>query len=191
MNDKVEEKFRQMFAPEDVPQVVVEAFERTNFLANRIDAGLMRPTDLALIAGAALVGVKQSTIAKKKPLDMIDTTERTENALGKRFTEAEEQSIADSLPALPQETAVEPAEPIDDSVEPTDNAPAPTGPTGQMDAPTKPDAKRRRLAATKMLQLTGKELRTHAIDNYGWTPPTSYDKRQVVAVLQNLPPKGT
>lgn len=170
MNERVTEIYTQMFAPQPIPQSVKEMYERTVFFANRIDATMFKPTELAIIAGAATQGKmevqKAAAVAANEP---VDTSEP-------------------SPPTVPPPTAPAPAPetPVDGQTpEPEPKTP------GIMDARHKPDRKRRGLAATKMLKLTVKELRVHAKENYGWTPPTQYKKPEIIAVLQHKEPLGT
>ena len=74
MNDNIEAVFSQMFAPQPIPTGVAEAYKRAQFYASRIDAPLMRPMDLVLIATNATTS--ETPPATKAPLPLvIDTSE--------------------------------------------------------------------------------------------------------------------
>lgn len=182
MNEQVEEIYTQMFAPEPIPKAVKVAFDRTNFLANRIDAQLFRGTELAIIAGAATQSMPtpKPKAAQVTSEDVpIDTSEVPPG--GAPSVEITEPA-PDATPEQSEADRMAEQKPVEI---PT------TGRTGPMDAPPRPDKKRRGLAATKMLKLTTKELKVHAEQVYGWKPPTSYKKPEIIAVLKTKEPIGT
>jgi len=188
MNEQIQAIYIQMFAPDPIPEAVKEAFKRTAFLANRIDATMFRPTELAVIAGAAIQGTmapqKAKEVSANKPIDTsgppVDTWEppAPDDASATVTTAAPEPPVAGQTPEIKVETPTEPETPA-------------AGRTGIMDAPPRPDKKRRGLAATKMQKLTIPELRVHAEQVYGWKAPTQYKKPEIIAVLQSKEPLGT
>jgi hypothetical protein len=78
MNENVEAIYTQMFAPNPIPDEVKEMFDRVNFLASRIDAQAMRPTELAMIAAVAISTKITPKYAGPKPAPAltVDTTEQ-------------------------------------------------------------------------------------------------------------------
>jgi hypothetical protein len=114
MNEQVEEIYTRMFAPNDIPQPVVDLFNRTKFYLDRVDARIS-PSVLGLIAAVATTTTQQQALPQPKVPDEIDLSE----------------------PETPAPTAEEIGQISNDS-------PAPGVPTGPMDAPitqTKGDPK--------------------------------------------------
>jgi hypothetical protein len=74
MNENVETIFAQMFAPQPIPQQVINLFDRANLLASRIDAQQMRAADLALIG--AIGSIEEAVEQFKTPVSQtVDTSE--------------------------------------------------------------------------------------------------------------------
>jgi hypothetical protein len=105
MNEQVEEIYTRMFAPNDIPQPVVELFNRTKFFLDRVDARIS-PSVLGVIAATATTPTQQAALPTPKLPDEIDLSE----------------------PEAPAPTAEEIAQ-ISNA------APVPGVPTGPMDAP--------------------------------------------------------
>lgn len=56
MTDAIKERFDQMFAPDRIPQCVMDAYEKAAFLMNKVDAPMFTIRDLCILAGCALAG---------------------------------------------------------------------------------------------------------------------------------------
>ncbi|MBE3088315.1 MAG: hypothetical protein IMZ61_13880 [Planctomycetes bacterium] len=154
MNDRVEEIYTQMFAPQPIPQSVREMYDRTVFLANRIDCQLTMGA-LVLIAATA---TKTSATSVSKPIVP---------------EEVDIHAIAETLPVQPADmlsyvtnTAPHP------SVEPQEGKDVPNGAdrpafatTGPMDAPQGPTTESGKNSLERSLHgMTKNELIAHAID---------------------------
>lgn len=167
MNDKVEEIYEQMFSPEPIPDCVRTAFETVNKFASRIDAGMMRPVDLAIIAAMGLGESAPATVtipsAPPQHEGLIDTGE-------------------EGLVPEPTLAAGEPI-PAGDTSGPT--LPA-HGPTGPMDAPAKPSKKGTSKYAMQRMSIT--ELRAHAREFYGYHPKLSLGKMKLIKILSEREP---
>lgn len=166
MNDTVESIYAQMFAPNPIPQKVVELFDKTNFYASRIDAPKMHPAMLALIAAIAQDGkpIKKPTQVPKE----IDTTEETASDENEDMAENETR------------TASEPP------LEPGFNS----TPTGPMDAPAKPETLNIGRQQEALMRLSVPELRAHSKDFYRWNPPPRLAKEKIVeGILKKQPVK--
>jgi hypothetical protein len=171
-----------MFAPEPIPQCVVEFFDRANFLVNRIDQQF-RTADLAIIATFALAlnAQTQEPAAPEKPKlpDRIDMREEKHETLP-----AQPDSIAVPVPETPVETQTQ-AEPGSEGKE---FVPAPTG---VMDSPAKPSKNfSRGMSEIRMQKMTAAELRAHAKEFYNIEcPPTWGKKKMIIAMQVNRPIK--
>lgn len=170
MNDKVEEIYEQMFAPNPIPDCVRAAFESVNKHASRVDAGLMRPLDLAIIASIGLSGAMPTTVAVAYPPQehdgLIDTVEGDEEQpvpAPTRFTEPLKDADRTSEPVLTSH-----------------------GPTGPMDAPSKPVKKGTSKYAMQKMSLH--ELRVHAREFYGYKPKLSMGKGKLIKALAEREP---
>ena len=75
MNDKVEEIYTQMFAPNPIPQSVIDLYERFVFLGNRIDVPNVNLGALVIIAALATKSAKSSVSDPIEPeeVDMAET----------------------------------------------------------------------------------------------------------------------
>jgi len=169
MNDRVEEIYEQMFAPDPIPDCVRSAFETVNRYASRIDAGMMRPVDLAIIAAMGLGETVPATapVASAPPQHdgLIDT--------------GEEGTVPEPTQAAGQQT------PAGD----TSGATLPShGPTGPMDAPAKPSEKRRGLSQYAMQRMSITELRAHAKEFYGFHPKLKMGKIKLIQALKEKEP---
>lgn len=172
MNDKVEEIYEQMFSPEPIPDCVRTMFETVNRYASRIDAGMMRPVDLAIIAAMGLSGSMPATVALSYPPQehegLIDTVEGDEES------------------PVPSPTRFAgPQTPAGDTSEAT---PPSHGPTGPMDAPARPSEKRKGLSGYAMQRMTLSELRAHSKEFYGFHPPLKMGKIKLIKALKEKQP---
>lgn len=172
MNDKVEEIYEQMFAPEPIPDCVRTAFETVNRYASRIDAGMMRPVDLAIIAAMGLgeSAPAMVTIPSEPPqheglIDTVEGDDDTQVPASTRFPGALTPLGEASEATLPSH-----------------------GPTGPMDAPAKPSEKRRGLSQYAMQRMSITELRAHAKEFYGFHPKLKMGKMKLIAALKEKEP---
>ena len=161
MNDRVEEIYTQMFAPQPIPQSVQELYKRTHFLANRIDCQL---TVGALVLVAALA-TKSAVASVSKPAEpeVVDTNEVNETLTAQPDVAASNVTVA-----TPQTAA-----------EMTNQAAALLGPLGPMDAPQGEATESGKNSLTASLNLMSKaELTTHAKDVCGITSNQLYGVKQ-------------
>ena len=161
MNDRVEEIYTQMFAPQPIPQSVLELFDRTNFLANRIDCQL---TVGALVLIAALATKSAATaVSKLVEPEVVDTNEVNETL--KPQTDVVTSNDTDVAPQTAAET--------------TNQAAALLGPLGPMDAPQGEATESGKNSLAASLNLMSKaELTTHAKDVCGITSNQLYGVKQ-------------
>ncbi len=166
MNDKVQEIFTQMFAPHEIPQPVIDMYNRTKFLADRVDAPIIPISGLVLIAATA---TKTAAMSASKPIEPaeVDTKEVSETLP----TEGGDVLIVNKVIPAPEPP-----------VEPTSAAGAMNGPLGEMDAPegATTEAGKASLAATLVL-MTKEELIEHA------TGVLKMTKRQICGRKKNGP----
>ena len=153
MNDRVEEVYTQMFAPQPIPQSVREMYERAVFLANRIDCQLTMGA-LVLIAASA---TKTAATSVSKPIvpETVDI-----------------HKVAETLPVQPDLTTNASVETPQTPVEQPKGEDAPNEPdrpafatTGPMDAPQGITTESGKNSLERSLNLMTKaELLAHATD---------------------------
>ena len=161
MNDTVEDFYKQMFAPHDIPQSVRDLYERTVFLANRKDVGL-NVGSLVLIAAFA---TKSATTSISEPI--VPETVPFQKDIGLE-TEPEKQTP-------PQQ--------------PDSSAGDEHGPMGPMDAPPGPEPQMQRgMSYKRLMQLSKDELRAHAKEFYGVEPKPSWGKKKIANTLKAMRP---
>jgi hypothetical protein len=162
MNEQVETIYTQMFAPNPIPQQVIDLFDRINFCCSRIDApNAMRATQLAIIGGiGAFLAAKGEPLPPQmpKPTELIDTTEP------------------------PTRTTTQVAPPADT----TSQNRAPTGP---MDAPARPTNKPE-VTAAALATMAPAELREHARQCFGVELNKHYGKALLLKQITALQKGG-
>ena len=171
MNETVESIFAQMFAPNEIPQSVVELFDKANFFVSRIDAPAMRVPLMAVIAAIATTRGSnvQGPLPKAKLPDEIDTSEQAEPVKVERTLPDE---IATTEPVQAPETVVT----GQSATEPPTTAPG--VPTGPMDAPA--TILKAPKTALCLAQMTKDELREHANQVLGYRLRITYSKQQMI-----------
>jgi len=147
MNERVEEIYNQMFAPEPIPTAVVKTFEKVKKFGDRLDSPPMRPLDLALIAAIA-TNQKPREVGTYEPEEEIDTTEPDPD-------EDDMEAKADAEDETDPKGTSQPQNPSH-------------GPTGRMDAPAKPSKNGKVKSAYMMRKMSLPELRVHAKEMYGF-----------------------
>lgn len=76
MNEDVENVFNGMFAPNPIPQRVIDFYERVNYLKSRIDApNKISLLELCMIAAHA-TDTPATPVPKVPPQQFVDTTEK-------------------------------------------------------------------------------------------------------------------
>ena len=118
MNDKVEERYTQMFAPQPIPQSVIDLYKRAKFLSDRVDAPMIPLSGLVIIAALATKNATTS-LSKQFETEEVDTKEVSETLPAQT-----DEGLQDKAPETPVEQQT--AEQAPD---------APIGNTGPMDAP--------------------------------------------------------
>ena len=170
MNDTVESIYEQMFAPNEIPQEVVELYDRTKFFADRIDQPQMHSSMLALIGAVATMGKVKINKPKPQTEMLIDTSEDEKDT---------ETGSSEEIDEKDTETASEP------TLEPGYNS----TPTGPMDAPAQPENLNPGRTESYLQRLTATELRAHAKEFYKWTPPINLSKAKLVKGILNIKPQ--
>jgi hypothetical protein len=157
MNETVESIFGQMFAPNEIPQQVVDLYARTKFFLNRIDVPDIPTGILPIIAAVATSQpAQQVEIPNAKLPATIDTTE--------------DQPIAETEPAQPSGTQVQTGPPVPGGA-----------PTGPMDAPA--TALKNPATETALMRMTKAELRAHCRDVLKYRPRIDYTKHRLIAEI--------
>lgn len=156
MNDRVEEIYTQMFAPQPIPKSVREMYDRAVFLANRIDCQLTVGALVMLAASAT----KSATTSVSKPIEpeAVDI-----------------HKVGETIPAQPELATDAPTEPPQPPPEQQTGEADPNGPetpahalTGPMDAPEGPTTEHGRNSLEIALNGMSKdELIAHAKDVCG------------------------
>lgn len=167
MNDRVEEIFKQMFAPKAIPFSVRNLFEQANFLGSRIDATAMRPIDLAIIGAIGTATTQMATGLERVAIGAL---------------------VDAGMPITAPDVSEEPQTPSEGDNDTSLTEATITGPTGPMDVPSKPDKKRRGLGVIKLQKMTVKELRVHALEFYGYKVPLQHRKPEIIAILGSKEP---
>ena len=168
MNDTVEAIYTQMFAPSPIPQSVINLYDRTCFLANRIDSPNIPISGLIIIAACATKGIKTSVSEPVIP-EMVDMTETVpfQKDIGLE-TEPEKQTP----PQRPDSSAGDEH-----------------GPMGVMDAPPGPEPQMQRgMSYKRLMKLSKDELRAHAKEFYGVEPKPSWGKKKIANTLKAMRP---
>jgi hypothetical protein len=166
MNEKVEEIYTQMFAPQEIPQAVRDLYARAQRFADRIDSPQMPVSMLVTIAACATVTAKSAKPAK------VDIDE-----------------VGETIPVQPDSyasnEAPEPsAERSNDEVDP--NAPPEGGAaaTGPMDVPAVHHKGDELKMVKDLMRMTKDELRAHAKEFYGYRPRLNYSKNKIIEMLK-------
>jgi len=176
MNDTVESIYTQMFAPQPIPQAVIDLFDKTNFFASRIYAQQMTPAFLALLAAVATTGTV--TFAPVKPTipSQINTNEDVSETL-------QVQQAVTFVHDTPTQTAVETI-----TGEQRPDAPPETthGLTGPMDAPE--GGTHRGIDEVALYKLSVPELKAHAKEFYGYEAPKQFGHKKIIPIIKAMKP---
>ncbi|MHC4625069.1 MAG: hypothetical protein ACYS4W_14340 [Planctomycetota bacterium] len=166
MNDSIRDLYTQMFAPQPIPQSVLDLYERTKHLSDRITAPVLPVYVLVLIAATATKSVKTSISDPIVP-----------EALEKPKIE---ETLPPQLDFVATDVTPEPFQkPAEDDKTAQDYVPTPTGP---MDAPAKPDPKKG-MGRVRLMRLSAVELRVHAKEFYGIEAKKYWTKKKLVDLL--------
>lgn len=169
MNDQVEAIFTQMFAPGKIPQSVVDMYDRTKFLADKVDAPIIPVSGLVLIAASA---TKTAVTSLSKPIDPA---------------EVDTKEVSETLPVQPDEDVQSTAP--ETPVEQTSSDGPMDAPRGAMDAPTTPEPELQRgMSEKRLMMLTAAELRAHALEFYGLKAKATWGKKKIVHTIQEMNP---
>lgn len=168
MNDEVEEKFLQMFAPNEIPVAVIELYQRVQFFVSRLDLPGMKLSQLCLIAAVATGGAPQAVPAKPPTDEDVDTSEP-------------DADVADPEPQTPVAEQPAPEQAVGG-----DQAPAATGP---MDAPATVKYLSVREKRLHLHKLELPELRVHAKEFYGFDGKNLNKRTIIDALMKQAPDK--
>ena len=157
MTDGIRERFDQMYAPNRVPQYVIDAYEKAAFLMNKVDAPAFTVRDLCVIAGCAEArsGNTAAPIAGPKEIDVMAP-----------------------IPINGPTTTT--------TAQPPVQAPA-QGTGGRMDAPPISTEKSRSTTEVQLGALTEDELRAHAEGVLGLSVPEGLDRLNIVNFILGRP----
>ena len=149
MNERIEEIYTQMFAPQPIPQSVIRLYDKVKHFTDRVDGSVITPQELAIIAAVAS-GVSAPATVPQKATEQPVIAETTGTG-GDPY--ADEAVPAPQTPVAPQ---TEPTAPIMPQAEPV-------APTGPMDAPETPG--QRGIDNSKTLEnMSKRELYVYATE---------------------------
>jgi hypothetical protein len=166
MNEKVEEIYTQMFAPQEIPQAVRDMYARAQRFADRIDSPQMPVSMLVTIAACATVTGKSAKPAK------VDIDEVSETV------PAQPDSYASN--EAPEPSNERSKDEVDPNAPPEGGKPA----TGPMDVPAVHHKGDELKMLRDLMRMTKAELRAHAKEFYGYRPRLNYSKNKIIEMLK-------
>lgn len=171
MNDRVQDIFTQMFAPSKIPQSVIDMYDRTKFLADKVDAPIIPVSGLVLIAASA---TKNATTSVSKPIEPA---------------EVDTKEVSETLPVQTDEGIQDEA--LETPVEPTSGGEPMDAPRGKMDAPTTPVPELQRgMSRKRLMKLEKAELVAHVKEFYNFEIRKTWSKKKIVSAIElNKPVK--
>ena len=214
MTDEIRDRFEQMFAPRPIPQCVLDAYKRTVFLLNKIDAPQLYVRDLCIIAGCALANSGQAYMPATEgrpevdmgaPMSIDGPQSPAAPPVGGRMdappvsTEKTRATTMQQLATLDEGELKAHAQllglSIPDGLDRMGMVNFIMGNPYQRPARTNKPAtaqltpkKKKGLSENKMRKMKLPDLRKHAEDVYGYKPTKRYGKDTLAAVLQGMTP---